>query len=88
MYNIEISPSALKALERLKKGQKNIADRIASNIDRLKSEPYSGKKLLGELSNFRSLRAGGYRILYTIIEKRILIQVLKIAHRKGAYRQQ
>jgi len=86
MYNIEVSPSAFKFLERLKKSQKNIADRIILSIDSLKGEPYKGKKLLGGLSNFRSLRVGEYRIIYTIIEKRILIQIVRIAHRREIYR--
>ncbi len=86
MYNLEISPPALKYLEWLKKTNKNIADRIVSTIDSLKIEPFKGKKLLGPFADFRSLRVGDYRILYVVIEKLILIQVVKIAHRREIYR--
>ena len=86
MYNIEISPASLKALERLKKNNENIARRIVAAIDSLQANPFTGKKLLGELSAFRSLRAGEYRIIYLVIEKRVLIQVVKIAHRRESYR--
>jgi len=86
MYNIEISPVALKFLEHLEKSNKNISQRIIRVIDSLKASPFTGKKLLGELANFRSLRVGEYRILYIVIEKRILIQVVKIAHRREVYR--
>ena len=85
-YNIEVSPGVLKFIERLEKGNKNISQRIIRAIDSLKSDPFIGKKLLGELSDFRSLRVGEYRILYIIIEKRVLVQVVKIAHRKEVYR--
>jgi mRNA interferase RelE/StbE len=86
MYNIEISPIALKFLERLEKSNKNISQRIVRAIDSLKTNPFIGKKLLGELASFRSLRVGEYRILYLIIAKRVLIQVVKIAHRREVYR--
>lgn len=86
MYNIEISPVALKFLGRLEKRNKNISQRIVRAIDSLKTNPFVGKKLLGELATFRSLRVGEYRILYIIIEKSVLIQVVKIAHRREIYR--
>ena len=86
MYNIEISPTAAKFLERLEKSNKNISQRIVRAIDSLKTNPFMGKKLLGELVSFRSLRVGEYRIIYIIIEKRVLIQVVKIAHRREVYR--
>ena len=86
MYNIEISPTASKFLERLEKTNKNISQRIVRVIDNLRTNPFMGKKLLGELGNFRSLRVGEYRIIYLIIEKVVLIQIVKIAHRREVYR--
>lgn len=86
MYNIEISPIALRFLERIEKSNKKVSQRIIMAVDSLKTSPYIGKKLLGGLASFRSLRVGEYRILYIIIEKRILIQVIKIAHRREVYR--
>lgn len=86
MYNIEISPSASKSLKHLEKSNKNVCERLIKAIDQLKTNPFLGKKLLGELSNFRSLRVGEYRVLYLVIEKMVLIQVVKIAHRKEVYK--
>ena len=86
MYSIEIAPVALKSLERLKKGKINIAERIVRAIDNLKINPLLGKRLCGELSGFRSLRVGEYRLIYVIIEKHVLIQIIRIAHRREVYR--
>lgn len=86
MYNIEISPAAFKFLQKLTKNRRNIAQRIVQAIDNLKINPFNGKKLLGKLADFRSLRTGEYRIIYLVIEKRLLIQVIKIAHHKEVYR--
>jgi mRNA interferase RelE/StbE len=85
MYNIEISPSALKFIAHLTRKHKNIADRIIYSIDRLKDNPLLGKKLLGELKDFRSLRVGDYRVIYSIIAKKVLIQIVKIGHRSEIY---
>jgi len=86
MYNIELSPAALKFLEKLSKDHRQIADRVVRAIDSLKTEPFRGKRLLGGLANFRSLRVGEYRVIYLVIEKRVLVQVVKIAHRREVYR--
>ena len=86
MYNIQISPVALRFLERLEKSNKNISQRLVRVIDSLKTNPSMGKKLFGGLAGFRSLRVGEYRIIYLIIEKMVLIQVVKIAHRREVYR--
>ena len=76
MYNIEISPIASKFLEQQEKSNKNISQRIVRAIDSLKTKPFIGKKLLGELAGFRSLRVGEYRILY------IITTLLKISYSK------
>jgi len=86
MYRIEIAPAALKFLERLNKSQKNIAERIIRSIDTLAEDPFKGKKLIGELGDFRSLRVAEFRVIYIIIQSKILIQVVKIAHRREVYR--
>jgi mRNA interferase RelE/StbE len=86
MYNIEISSNVSKFLSRLEITSKGVFQRIVNSIDSLKANPFIGKKLLGELSHFRSLRVGEYRILYIVIENRVLIQVVKIAHRREVYR--
>ncbi|HIC44408.1 MAG TPA: type II toxin-antitoxin system RelE/ParE family toxin [Sulfurimonas sp.] len=77
--------------EKVKKDLKNI-DRywqksILSNIkEKLVEDPYVGKKLVGDLSAFYRLRVGEYRVIYEIVEDEILITVIKIKHRKEAYR--
>ena len=86
MYALEFSPSALKLLDRLKKSHAHIAQRIVLSIEELRKDPFRGKKLLGELADLRSLRVGEYRVLYTILQEKILIQVVKIAHRREVYR--
>ena len=86
MYNIEITNPASKFLEKLRTKHQNICDRIENAIDSLQAEPLKGKKLIGELSHMRSLRVGDYRILYTIVAARVVVQIIEIGHRREIYR--
>jgi len=49
------------------------------------NDPYSGKKLVGNFSPFYRLRVGDYRIIYTILEDIVAVEVIKIKHRKDIY---
>jgi mRNA interferase RelE/StbE len=40
----------------------------------------------GELSGLRRLRVGHHRIVYEVIESRVTILVVRIAHRREVYR--
>lgn len=86
MYSIEFAPSAASFLEKLHRSQKHIASRLIAAIDELRTNPYLGKKLMGKLEDRRSLRVGDYRVIYGIIERRILIQIVSIGHRRDIYR--
>ena len=52
----------------------------------LEQFPYSGKKLGGELSGDRDIRAWPYRIVYNINPKEKRVEVSKIQHRHGVYK--
>jgi mRNA interferase RelE/StbE len=45
-----------------------------------------GKELRNELAGRRSARRGEYRIIYRIVEHEVLVEAIRIAHRKNAYR--
>ncbi len=54
--------------------------------NKLVKNPYLGKKLVGNLSPYYRYRVGDYRVLYEIIEDKILIVIVKIKHRKNSYK--
>ncbi len=65
-----------------KREQAKIKKKLAS----IKNDPYSGKKLGGELAKYYSVRAWPYRIIYGINKEENKIEVHKIQHRHGAYK--
>jgi mRNA interferase RelE/StbE len=60
---------------------------IKKVIDKLSetSRPHGMKKLSGLKDGYR-IRIGNYRILYTIDDKRKIITIYRIKHRKEVYR--
>ena len=83
-YQIEIKPSASKELEKL---PRQIIPRIVAAIRELARNPYPQgvKKLTGFEHTYR-IRVGDYRILYNIYEERLVIEIIRVRHRKEAYR--
>lgn len=68
-----------------KKLPKNIQSQVENVLIEIYLNPYSGKKLLGELAGEFSYRAGTYRIIYFIDEKEN-IWIETVMHRKEVYR--
>jgi len=82
-YEVEISPSARKSLDKI---QKKDRLRIEGAIELLRINPYPPAAIkLTERSEYR-VRVGSYRVVYDIIKGRLVILVLTIGHRKDVYR--
>lgn len=82
MYKVVVKKSAHR---NLKKIDTRYRKRILSALVVLETEPYLGKPLKGEFSDFYSLRVWPYRIIYTVYEKQLMIFVIDIDHRQGVY---
>ena len=82
-YSIQIKKSALKELQKLSATER---PRLIAAIDQLVEQPHIGKLLKGDLSGLRRLRVGTYRIIYEVDDGKVLILILRVAHRKIIYR--
>ena len=55
----------------------------------LRDNPFFGpniKHLRGELSEFYRYRIGDYRLFYTVDQEKVIVFVIRLDHRKDAYR--
>ena len=81
-YRILITDTCLRLIEKIpdKKIQRSILDRI----QKLSEEPEEqGKKLVKDLTGFRSVHAAGrYRIIYKTDKRTVIIYVLAAGIRK------
>jgi mRNA interferase RelE/StbE len=82
-YKIEFKKSAVKELNEL---ESKVIKRIITKIKALSSNPRpEGCIKLTAEERYR-IRIGNYRILYEIIDDLLIIYIIKIAHRKDAYK--
>jgi mRNA interferase RelE/StbE len=82
-YTIIISPRAKRQIDGLDTAVKT---RLAAALEVLAGDPFIGKALKADLKGLYSYRFGDYRVIYNIIRHRLIIQVLKVMHRREAYR--
>jgi mRNA interferase RelE/StbE len=82
-YSLQIKTSAARDLKRIPKADRL---RLIQAIDRLREAPLAGSSLKGEFGGLRRLRVGHYRVIYEVFERRLVILVVRVAHRREAYR--
>jgi mRNA-degrading endonuclease RelE of RelBE toxin-antitoxin system len=82
MYDVVLSRNASRTLEKATPAMRR---RIILALERLKSKPYSGKRLRGELEGLFSLRIGGMRAVYGLDPKKNAVVVLAIGPRGDIY---
>ena len=83
MFELFFTKIAQKQYQKL---PKTTQPRINRALASLSISPLSGKKLTGEFSGQRSLKAWPYRIIYSLNEKESRIEITSIIHRQGAYK--
>ena len=83
-YRIEILPAATRQLARLPLRYRR---RIARAIDSLSSEPRpQGCRKIRGGDNLYRIRSGEYRIVYQVEDRLLRILVIRVRHRREAYR--
>lgn len=83
-YRVELTRTAEKQLKRVPKSD---VPRVVAALEMLALTPLPTgcRKLAGHQDLFR-VRVGVSRILYELLEERVVVKVLKIGHRKDIYR--
>lgn len=78
-----LTPEAQKQYKKL---PVQVQNKIRKKLLLLEVVSLIGKKLEGELNNYRSVRAWPYRIIYLVEKSEGKIYVTSIIHRQGAYK--
>ena len=83
-YRLLIKPSAVKDIEAIP--LKRDRQRVVERISKLAEDPRpSGSEKISGQDKYR-VRQGRYRILYAIEDQDLIVQVVKVGHRKDVYR--
>jgi len=85
-YEVVFTRSARRALEE-ELPQKIAAAAFEFIVGALRENPRrAGKPLREPLEPLYAARRGEYRVLYRIVDRRLVIEVVTVAHRRDAYR--
>ena len=83
-FEIRYDPRAAKELSKL---DPPIARRVAAEITDLAANPRpQGCRQLTEHAQLWRIRVGDYRVIYSIRETALVVLILRVAHRREAYR--
>ena len=84
-WSIELEPAARRSLSRL---PEKIREAVLAFLHGPLSEnPHRvGKPLERELAGLHSARRGSYRVVYRIVDDRVLVQVVRVGPRSDIYR--
>jgi len=83
-WKIRFTPEASRLISKLHPESKK---NIKKALEELQQNPYLGKDLHEELSEFKSLRLKQYRIIYNIREEMRFVQIYYLGRRKDVYEQ-
>lgn len=83
-WRIEWKASARKELKGIDAGALR---RIIAAVEGLATEPrpIGARKLVGAGNAYR-IRVGDYRIVYSIQDAHLIIEIIRVGHRQGVYR--
>jgi len=82
-YELRFRPAALRQLRKL---DSQIARRIKSTTETLRTEPRPpGVKALTGQRGWLRIRVGDYRIVYEVRDSELVVLVIQIGHRRQIY---
>ncbi len=81
-WTIQFTRSAARSARKL---DPEVRRRVRAALERLAEDPERGKPLQLTLRGLRSFRTGDYRIVYRVLEDRIVVLVVAIGHRREVY---
>ncbi len=88
VWQIEFDPSAAKELAKLDKPTaRRIVQFLRERVAPLNDPRSLGEALRGdELGSFWKYRLGDYRVVAEIVDRRVVIIVVRVGHRREVYR--
>lgn len=83
-YEVEVSRTVERQLRRLPRADQV---RVVRTVLALADDPYPrGARMLSGYDDVFRVRTGPYRILYSVSERKLIVVVLKVGHRRDVYR--
>ena len=82
-YKVFFTPTARRDYESIRDAKlKRGINRI---IEKLREDPYQFKPLSGPLKGLRSAKTFSFRVIYRIMNRQLVVEVITIERRKDVY---
>ena len=81
-YRLLYLPRVLKDLRKLDPAVRSAARKA---LERIACDPSVGKPLLYSLKGYYSFRTSGYRIIYKVRKRELIVLVVAVGHRREVY---
>ncbi|HOH29069.1 MAG TPA: type II toxin-antitoxin system RelE/ParE family toxin [Candidatus Hydrogenedentes bacterium] len=82
-YKIQWKSSAAREVRKL---PKDVIQRVIQRIEALVQNPFpSGARKMATVPGAFRLRVGDYRIIYRVYDKELVIEVIRVGHRRDIY---
>lgn len=86
IWQIEFSETAQKQFMKLDRSvQLSMQRFLRTRLMLLENPKTLGKPLKGKLQQFWRFRVGDYRLITDIIDRRLVIQIVQVGHRREIY---
>jgi len=83
-YELRFKPSVAKDLRGIPSTDPR---RILARIETLREDPRpAGSEKLSAQERYR-VRQGDYRILYAVLDSEVIVEIVKVGHRREVYRE-
>ena len=83
-WTVTFRPAARKAFRRIDPARR---DQIIAAIEILAADPYVARNIKAmKGSETYRLRVADYRVIYSLIDERLVIDVIRLGHRRDVYR--
>jgi len=87
VWTVKLSPGVEQHLDKLDpQHARRILKFLFERLPRLEDPRSIGEPLQGQLRDYWRYRVGDYRVLCAIQDERLVVLVIKIAHRREVYR--
>lgn len=86
-FRVVLTKNAARQLRRIERGNKKVYKQLENALQDLKKDPYGPNTApLKGVPSDRRVRVGGYRILYSIERKELLVEVMRVGSRGDVYK--
>ena len=84
-WSIEITPRAAKSFRKLDKPVQKQISKFLREVAELDDPRVRGKGLVADKSGLWRWRVGDYRVIVSILDEAVVVNVIDVGHRRNIY---